>query len=48
MIKDHRAALSVGDVDSVLDGDLETLIHAYLVWKKTGKTAGEMAEDNDE
>jgi peptide chain release factor 2 len=41
LIKDHRTKLSVGDVDRVLDGDLEDLIHAWLVWRKTGKTAGE-------
>ncbi|MGA2715883.1 MAG: peptide chain release factor 2 [Bryobacteraceae bacterium] len=44
MIKDHRTKLAVGDVDRVLDGDLEPLIHAYLVWRKTGKTAGEGAD----
>ncbi|MBV8818589.1 MAG: peptide chain release factor 2 [Acidobacteriaceae bacterium] len=41
MVKDHRTKLSIGDVDRVLDGDLSDLIHAYLVWRKTGKTAGE-------
>ncbi len=41
LIKDHRTKLAVGDVDRVLDGDLEPLIHAFLVWHKTGKTAGE-------
>ena len=45
LIKDHRTKLSVGDVDRVLDGDLEPLIHAWLVWRKTGKqTAGEGAD----
>jgi peptide chain release factor 2 len=39
MIKDHRTKLPIGDVDRVLDGDLDSLIHAFLVWKKTGKTA---------
>ena len=39
LIKDHRTKLSVGDVDRVLDGDLEPLLHAWLVWRKTGKTA---------
>ncbi|MEO8099537.1 MAG: peptide chain release factor 2 [Acidobacteriota bacterium] len=39
MIKDHRTKLAVGDVDRVLDGDLDSLIHAYLVFRKTGKTA---------
>jgi len=41
LIKDHRTKLAVGDVDRVLDGDLEPLIHAYLVYKKTGRTAGD-------
>ena len=44
LIKDHRTKLSVGDVDRVLDGDIEPLMHAYLVWRKTGKTAGEGAD----
>ena len=48
MIKDLRSRYSVGDVDRVLDGDLDEMIHAYLVWKKTGKTAGEAAGDLDE
>jgi peptide chain release factor 2 len=46
MIKDHRTKLSIGDVDRVLDGDLDPFIHAYLVWRKTGKTAGE-GDDGD-
>jgi len=45
MIKDHRTKLSIGDVDHVLDGDIDPLIHAYLVWKKTGKTSGDSKED---
>ena len=48
MIKDHRTKLSVGDVDRVLDGDLEGFIHAYLVFRKTGKTAGGDAADKDD
>jgi peptide chain release factor 2 len=40
MIKDHRTKLAIGDVDKVLDGDLSDLIHAYLVFRKTGKTSG--------
>ena len=39
MIKDHRTKLSFGDVDRVIDGDLSELMHAWLVWRKTGKTA---------
>ena len=40
MIKDHRTKLSVGDVDRVLDGDLEPFIKAYLVMRKTGQAVG--------
>ena len=39
MIKDHRTKFAVGDVDRVLDGDLEGFQHAFLVFRKTGKTA---------
>ena len=45
LIKDHRTKLSVGDVDRVLDGDMEPFMHAFLVWKKTGKTASDGKED---
>ena len=46
MVKDLRSRLSIGDVDSVLDGDLDALIHSWLVWKKTGKTAGDASKDD--
>jgi peptide chain release factor 2 len=45
MVKDLRSRLSIGDVDRVLEGDLDAMIHAYLVWRKTGKIAG---DDKDE
>jgi peptide chain release factor 2 len=45
MIKDHRTKLAIGDVDRVLDGDIDPLIHAYLVWRKTGKASGDGKED---
>jgi peptide chain release factor 2 len=41
MVKDHRTKMAIGDVDRVLDGDLGDLMHAFLVFKKTGKTAGD-------
>jgi len=47
LIKDHRTKLAVGDVDRVLDGDLDPLIHAYLVFLKTGKTASDKDEPID-
>ena len=47
LIKDHRTKLSIGDVDRVLDGDLDELIHSYLVFRKTGKTASDKDEPLD-
>ncbi len=45
LIKDHRTKLAIGDVDRVLDGDIDSLIHSYLVWRKTGRTLGDSKED---
>ncbi|HEY3938315.1 MAG TPA: peptide chain release factor 2, partial [Bryobacteraceae bacterium] len=45
LIKDHRTNLAIGDVDKVLEGDFDPLIHAYLVFRKTGKKAGDSNED---
>jgi len=45
LIKDHRTKLAVGDVDRVLDGDIDALIHAFLVWRKTGKVSGDTKDD---
>ena len=46
LIKDHRTKLAIGDVDRVLDGDLDPFIHAWLVYRKTGKTAGPDGKDD--
>jgi peptide chain release factor 2 len=40
LVKDLRSKLSLGDVDRVLEGDLDPIIHAFLVWRKTGQTYG--------
>jgi peptide chain release factor 2 len=48
MVKDLRSRLAIGDVDSVLDGSLDELMHAWLVWKKTGKLASDAAGDKDD
>jgi peptide chain release factor 2 len=45
LVKDLRSKLALGNPERVLDGDLEPLMHAYLVWRKTGKIAG---DDKDE
>ena len=34
MVKDHRTKAETGDVDRVLDGDLDDFIRAYLLTKK--------------
>jgi peptide chain release factor 2 len=48
LVKDLRSKLALGNPDRVLDGDLEALIHAYLVWRKTGKIAGDDKDENGE
>jgi peptide chain release factor 2 len=37
MIKDHRTKLEVGDVDRVIDGDLQPFIRAYLQMRRGEK-----------
>ena len=46
MVKDHRTKESVGDVNRVLDGDIDLLIKTYLMKKASG-TLGEAASDDD-
>jgi peptide chain release factor 2 len=46
LVKDLRSRLSIGDPSRVLDGDLDELIHAWLVWRKTGKTANDTGGDD--
>ena len=43
MVKDHRTEKEVGNAGSVLDGNIDSLIGAYLIWKSTGKKANEEA-----
>jgi peptide chain release factor 2 len=47
MIKDHRTKVEVGDVNRVLDGDLDPFIKAYLM-QKAGGTLGAPAPVEDE
>jgi len=46
-IKDHRTKLVVGDVDRVLDGDLDPFMRSYLMAKKT-KGKLEIQPDDDD
>jgi peptide chain release factor 2 len=47
MIKDHRTKLSEGQVDKVLNGDLDAFIKTYLMQKATG-TLGQASDDDEE
>ena len=46
MVKDHRTKESIGDVNRVLDGDLDGLIKSYLMRRANG-TLGEAVADDD-
>jgi len=45
MIKDHRTKLEVGDVNRVLDGDLDPFIKTYLMQKASGTLGTGVADD---
>ena len=44
LVKDLRTKLEAGNVDRVLDGDLDSFMHAFLVYEKSGKLAGKDRE----
>ena len=45
MVKDHRTKFQVGDVNRVLDGDLDEFIKAYLMKKALGKLETATADE---
>jgi peptide chain release factor 2 len=47
MIKDHRTKVEVGDVNRVLDGDLDPFIKTYLLKKASGTLGAPAAADED-
>jgi peptide chain release factor 2 len=47
MIKDHRTKTEVGDVNRVLDGDLDLFIKTYLMQKASGTLGAPAAADED-
>ena len=47
MIKDHRTKLQVGDVQRVLDGDIDQFIKTYLMQKASG-TLGTASADSED
>ena len=46
LVKDHRTKETVGDVNRVLDGDIDVFIKSYLMKKSSG-TLGQVAADDD-
>jgi peptide chain release factor 2 len=47
LVKDHRTKLEVGDVNRVLDGDLDPFIKTYLMQKASGTLGQPAADDED-
>jgi peptide chain release factor 2 len=47
MIKDHRTKMEVGDVNRILDGDLDGFIKVYLMKKASGTLGGPAPADDD-
>jgi peptide chain release factor 2 len=39
-VKDHRTGVETGNVEAVLDGDLDAFVRATLLWQSTGETGG--------
>ena len=48
MIKDHRTKYQEGQVDKVLNGDLDAFIKTYLMQKATGTLGQASADEDDE
>jgi peptide chain release factor 2 len=48
LIKDHRTKFERGDVQKVLDGDLDPFIRAYLLYRRTGTTASGSSSSPEE
>jgi peptide chain release factor 2 len=46
LVKDHRTKEQVGDVDRVLDGDIDVFIKSYLMKRASG-TLGQATVDED-
>ena len=45
MVIDHRTGAETGNVDSVLDGNIDLFINAYLKWITLGESSGDTDSD---
>jgi peptide chain release factor 2 len=45
LVKDHRTKEQAGDVNRILDGDLDAFIKAYLMKRASGTLATDTGED---
>lgn len=41
LVKDHRTNTEISNVDSVMDGNIDPFINAYLKWRSLGKNKTE-------
>lgn len=48
MVKDHRTKFSVGNIQGVMDGDLDDFMNAYLIAKWKGLPMDGSGDDEDE
>jgi peptide chain release factor 2 len=48
MIKDHRTKFHEGQVDKVLNGDIDPFIKNYLMQKASGTLGQGTADEDDE
>ena len=48
MIKDHRTKVERGDVQKVLDGDIDSFIQAYLLYRRDGRQGRDGDESSKE
>jgi peptide chain release factor 2 len=49
MVKDHRNKFSVGNVQSVMDGDIDPFIESYMRWRWQGGASGaDMVDEGDD
>ena len=41
LVKDHRTNTEISNVDSVMDGNIDPFINAFLKWRSIGKNKAE-------